>query len=43
MRIILGPPIQPGALFRSIAGGIIIRDTPEEEKTTSSITKTTRA
>ena len=40
---ILGPPIQPGALFYSIAGGITTRDTPEEETTTSSATKTTRA
>ena len=40
---ILGPPIQPGALFYSIAGGITTRDTPEEETTISSATKTTRA
>ena len=41
MRSILDPPIQPGALFYSIAGGITIRDTPEGETITSSITKTT--
>lgn len=41
MRNILGPPIQSGALFYSIAGGITTRDTTEEETTTSSVTKTT--
>ena len=33
MWSILGPPIQPGALFYSITGGITSRDTPEEETT----------
>lgn len=33
MWSILGPPIQRGALFYSITGGITSRDTPEEETT----------
>ena len=41
MRSILGPPIQPGALFYSIAVEITTRDTRPEETTTSWITKIT--